>query len=56
MKKEFLEILACPNCKGKVFLQERKGKQELVCDICQVAYPIKEGIPVMLFNEARKLK
>ena len=48
-----LEILVCPLCKGK--LAYRKGAAELVCRADRLAYPVKDGIPVMLEDEARKL-
>ena len=48
-----LEILVCPLCKGK--LVYRKGADELVCRADRLGYPVKDGIPVMLEEEARKL-
>jgi uncharacterized protein YbaR (Trm112 family) len=48
-----LEILVCPLCKGKLFY--RKEAAELVCRADRLAYPVKDGIPVMLEDEARKL-
>ncbi|MGO2508084.1 Trm112 family protein [Vibrio hibernica] len=53
MDHRLLEIVACPVCKGKVILD--KEKQELICKFDRLAYPIKEGIPVMLEVEARKI-
>lgn len=53
MDSKLLEILVCPLCKGPlVYLRER---QELVCKADRLAYPIKDGIPVMLEDDARKL-
>jgi uncharacterized protein YbaR (Trm112 family) len=53
MDAKLLEILVCPLCKGPlVYLRER---QELVCKPDRLAYPIQDGIPVMLEDEARKL-
>ncbi|MBM3243945.1 MAG: Trm112 family protein [Candidatus Omnitrophica bacterium] len=46
--KELLDILACPACKGDVFLKEDK----IICKKCAKKYPIKDGIPVMLIDEA----
>ncbi|MCB1890200.1 MAG: Trm112 family protein [Rhodocyclaceae bacterium] len=51
MDSRLLEILVCPICKGS--LDYRKDKQELVCPPCKLAYPIRDGIPVMLEDEAR---
>lgn len=53
MDHRLLEIVACPVCKGKVVLDNEK--QELICKFDRLAYPIKEGIPVMLAIEARKM-
>jgi uncharacterized protein YbaR (Trm112 family) len=46
---KLLEILACPACKGDVVL---KDDNRLVCVSCRRAYPIRDGIPVMLVDEA----
>ena len=48
-----LEILVCPLCKGP--LVYRKAESELVCKADRLAYPVKDGIPVMLEDDARKL-
>jgi uncharacterized protein YbaR (Trm112 family) len=48
-----LEILVCPLCKGKLLY--RKDASELVCKADRLAYPVKDDIPVMLEEEARKL-
>ena len=53
MDKKLLEILACPICKGP--LVYTKEKAELICKADRLAYPIRDGIPVMLEEEARKL-
>lgn len=52
--KELLDILACPRCKGRIRLDEKKDG--IVCEKCRLVYPIKDGIPVMLAEEARPLK
>jgi len=46
--QELLDILACPECKAKVELQGDR----LVCMKCGKRYPIRDGIPVMLIEEA----
>jgi len=46
--KELLDILACPDCKADVELKENK----IVCKKCGKRYPIKDGIPIMLIDEA----
>lgn len=53
MDAKLLEILVCPVCKGN--LDYRKVEQELVCQPCRLAYPIRDDIPVMLEDEAREL-
>jgi len=50
ISKELLEILACPKCKGDIFLN-RTG-DGLICKSCRLLYPIKDDIPVMLIDEA----
>ncbi|MDY6967962.1 MAG: Trm112 family protein [Spirochaetota bacterium] len=47
---KLLEILACPACKGDVVYDTRNEK--LICDQCKRKYPVKDGIPVMLIDEA----
>ena len=51
--KELLKILACPKCKGDLKYDEKN--QRLICEKCKLAYPIKDGIPVMLIEEAEKI-
>ncbi|MBU0594786.1 MAG: Trm112 family protein [Pseudomonadota bacterium] len=53
MDAKLLEILVCPLCKGP--LVYKKAAQELICKPCRLAYPVKDDIPVMLEEEARKL-
>lgn len=54
LKKELLEILACPKCKGKLYYS--KVEASLVCRKCRLKYKIMEGdIPNMLVEEAEKL-
>ncbi len=48
-----LEILVCPLCKGP--LVYRREADELICRPDRLAYPVKDGIPVMLEEDARKL-
>jgi uncharacterized protein YbaR (Trm112 family) len=48
-----LEIIACPICKGK--LHYDKSNNELICNVDRLAYPITEGIPVLLEGKARPL-
>jgi uncharacterized protein len=48
---ELLEVLACPKCKQKVQLDEEGSA--LVCENDRLRYPIVDGIPVMLIDEAQ---
>ena len=54
MDKKLLDILVCPICKGPLIYA--KAKSELVCKIDRLAYPVRDDIPVMLEDEARKLQ
>ena len=53
MDPKLLEILVCPLCKGP--LVYRKAAGELICKADRLAFPIRDGIPVMLEEEARRL-
>ncbi len=50
--QELLAILACPQCKGTIKIREEEG---LVCEKCQLLYEVRDGIPIMLIDEARDL-
>ena len=54
MDPKLLEILVCPITKGPLVYDRQK--QELVSKSARLAYPIRDGIPVMLEEEARKLE
>ena len=49
-----LEKLVCPSCKGK--LQYLEADNRLVCDKCRLAFRIDNEVPVLLTDEAEKLK
>lgn len=53
MDKRLLDILVCPICKGPLVFQ--KKQQELICKFDRLAYPIRDDIPVMLEQDARRL-
>ena len=53
MDKNLLEILACPVCKGELIFDSTN--QELICKFDRVAYPVIDGIPVMLEGRSRPL-
>ncbi|MCH7921537.1 MAG: Trm112 family protein [Nitrospinae bacterium] len=52
--KKLLEILVCPKCKGEIRLNETEDG--LICDACKLLYEIKDGIPIMLIDEAKPLE
>jgi len=54
ISKELLEILACPKCKGDILFDQEK--ERLICKNCKLYYEIKDGIPVMLVEEAKPLE
>lgn len=47
-----LDILVCPDCKGSLTVDH--DHDELVCNQCGLAYPVRDDIPVMLVDEARR--
>ena len=53
MDNKLLEVLVCPVCKGE--LVYKKDQKELICKFDKLAYPIRDEIPVMLEEEARKI-
>ncbi|EMH4162136.1 protein YcaR [Pluralibacter gergoviae] len=53
MDHRLLEIIACPVCNGKLYYSQ--DKQELICKTDNLAYPLRDGIPVLLESEARAL-
>ena len=53
ISKELLDILACPKCKGDIYLND--SGDGLICDACRLMYEIKDDVPIMLIDEARKL-
>ena len=53
ISKDLLDILACPKCKGDLRLTaEQDG---LICETCRLLYEIRDDIPIMLIDKARKL-
>jgi uncharacterized protein YbaR (Trm112 family) len=53
MDKQLLSMLVCPQCKGK--LKYDRDAAELICTFDGLAYPVRDGVPVMLEGEARKM-
>jgi uncharacterized protein YbaR (Trm112 family) len=53
LSAQLLAILVCPKCKGE--LEYREADPSLVCHRCRLRYPIRDGIPIMLTDEATPL-
>ncbi|HEY5673713.1 MAG TPA: Trm112 family protein [Malonomonas sp.] len=53
VRPELMEILACPKCKQPVVLAE--DQLSISCEPCQLRYPVRDDIPVMLIDEAEAL-
>ncbi|HMK61251.1 MAG TPA: Trm112 family protein [Dissulfurispiraceae bacterium] len=54
LKKDLLDILACPKCKGD--LNYKEAEKVLVCEKCKLMYLVQDDIPVMIIEEALPLK
>ena len=54
ISKDLLDILACPKCKGDLRLTPTEDG--LICDPCRLLYEIRDEIPIMLIDEAKKLE
>jgi uncharacterized protein YbaR (Trm112 family) len=55
MDKRLLELLVCPLCKGPLRVAGGGASLELVCHADRLAYPVREGVPMMMPEEARVL-
>ena len=53
ISKDLLDILACPKCKGDLRLTATQDG--LICETCRLLYEIRDDIPIMLIDEAKKL-
>ena len=53
LSNELLSILACPKCKGDIYLNDTEDG--LICNNCKLLYEIKDDIPIMLIDEAKPL-
>jgi uncharacterized protein YbaR (Trm112 family) len=51
--RQLLEILVCPKCRGE--LEHREAESALLCQTCRLKYQIRDGIPIMLIDEATPL-
>jgi len=50
ISKELLDILACPQCRGKLDPEQKEGG--LLCTTCKLLYEIRDDIPILLINSA----
>jgi len=53
MNTEILDVIACPVCKGHLIYDPKKS--ELICRFDKLAYPIHDGVPIMIFEQSRLL-
>ncbi len=53
LQPQLLAILVCPRCRGA--LEHERDPERLVCLECRLAYPVRDGIPIMLIDEATPL-
>lgn len=53
LSSDLFDILACPVCHGRLLAEE--GLQRFCCPACGLAFPVREGIPVMLVAEAERI-
>jgi uncharacterized protein YbaR (Trm112 family) len=51
--KQLLEVLVCPKCRGELDYRERESA--LDCQQCRLRYEVRDGIPIMLIDEAKPL-
>ena len=54
LSEELLAIIVCPDCHGDLESVETDAGGELVCQSCGLAYPVRDDIPVLLVDEARR--
>ncbi len=53
--RKLLDVIACPVCKGKLLFAQHNDADALVCRFDRLAYPVKEGIPVLLEEQATSI-
>ncbi|HET9950252.1 MAG TPA: Trm112 family protein [Candidatus Eisenbacteria bacterium] len=54
LSEELLAILVCPQCRGD--LRYDRAAEKLICEACRLRYPVVDGVPVMLPEEAEKIE
>lgn len=53
--QQLLEILVCPKCRGELEYRNQEGAETLRCHSCRLEYAVRDGIPIMLIDEAKPL-
>ena len=53
ISQQLLDIIACPKCKGALILTDKEDG--FVCRACGLLYEVRDGVPVMLIDEAKKI-
>ena len=59
LDKTLLDIIVCPNCKGPLIYKPRDNEQDadtLICQAEKLAYPVRDGIPILLVDEALQMQ
>jgi len=54
LSEELLNILACPKCKGDLYINDTNDG--LICNNCKLLYEIRDDIPIMLIDEAKSIE
>lgn len=52
--QSLLDVIVCPDCHGELSLSGSAGGGELTCAGCGLVYPVRDGIPVLLVDEAQR--
>ena len=50
--KQLMDVLVCPSCRGAVELRTDDDREVIACTVCGLRYPVRDGLPVMLVEEA----
>ena len=53
LPQALLDILVCPACRQPLAFRQGEGRQDFRCAACKRVYPVRDGIPVLLIDEAR---
>lgn len=55
LDKTLLEVIVCPHCKGPLTYERDNQQERLVCTTEQLAYAVRDGIPILLYDQAQDL-